>query len=113
MDVHADTTEQYVDFAAHAEDSPCFADWAHGAWPGTARSSAGWTPCRSRSGSRTWSSPRPAGTALPAPGPYAGLRDALLTDDGSIRRTILERATQTNEVGRLATLVPALAAVGG
>ncbi len=35
------------------------------------------------------------------------MRSALLRDDGRIRETILERATQTNEVGRLATLVPA------
>ncbi len=44
---------------------------------------------------------------VPAPGPYAGLRDALLTDGqsgGTIRATILTRATQTNEVGRLACL---------
>ena len=46
---------------------------------------------------------------VPAPGPYAGLRDALLADDGTIRTTITRRATQTNEVGRLATLVPAFA----
>ena len=46
---------------------------------------------------------------VPAPGPYAGLRAALLADDGSIRATILARSTQTNEVGRLATLVPAFA----
>ncbi|MGI3781025.1 MAG: DUF2332 domain-containing protein, partial [Janthinobacterium lividum] len=46
---------------------------------------------------------------VPAPGPYAGLRDALLGDDGTVRATILDRATQTNEVGRLATLVPAFA----
>ncbi len=44
---------------------------------------------------------------VPAPGPYAGLRDALLADDGAIRATILARSTQTNEVGRLATLLPA------
>ena len=46
---------------------------------------------------------------VPAPGPYAGLRDALLGDDGTIRATILARATQTNEAGRLATLMPAFA----
>ena len=46
-----------------------------------------------------------------APGPYDGLRDALLSDDGTIRATILARATQTNEAGRLATLVPAFAAL--
>ena len=48
---------------------------------------------------------------VPAPGPYAGLREALLGDDGTIRATILARATQTNEAGRLATLVPAFAAL--
>ena len=46
---------------------------------------------------------------VPAPGPYAGLRTALLADDGTIRATILERSTQTNEVGRLACLYPAFA----
>ena len=34
---------------------------------------------------------------------------ALLSDDGTIRATILARATQTNEAGRMATLVPAFA----
>jgi hypothetical protein len=48
-----------------------------------------------------------------APGPYDGLRSALLADDGEIRRTILARSTQTNEVGRLATLVPAFALAAG
>ena len=48
---------------------------------------------------------------VPAPGPYAGLRDALLGDDGTIRATIMTRSTQTNEVGRLATLLPAFASV--
>lgn len=49
---------------------------------------------------------------VPAPGPYAGLRDALLGDRGDLRATILNRSTQTNEVGRLATLVPAFALLG-
>ena len=49
---------------------------------------------------------------VPAPGPYAGLRDALLGDDGTIRATILSRATQTNEVGRLTSLVPAFVQLG-
>ena len=48
---------------------------------------------------------------VPAPGPYAGLRDALLGDYGTIRATILTRSTQTNEVGRLATLTPAFATI--
>jgi hypothetical protein len=50
---------------------------------------------------------------LSAPAPYAALRSALLADDGRIRRTILERATQTNEVGRLATLLPAFSRLAG
>jgi hypothetical protein len=53
---------------------------------------------------------------LDAPAPYADLRAALLRDTGDtggIRATILARATQTNEVGRLATLVPAFASVPG
>ncbi len=43
----------------------------------------------------------------------AALREALLADgsDGPIRATVLERSTQTNEVGRLATLAPAFAIV--
>ena len=52
---------------------------------------------------------------VPAPGPYAGLRAALLGDEqsgGAIRDTILERSTQTNEVGRLATLYPVFAELG-
>lgn len=47
------------------------------------------------------------------PAPYDDLRRALLGDTGRIRDTILERATQTNEVGRLATLVPAFASLPG
>jgi hypothetical protein len=45
------------------------------------------------------------------PVPYGALRSALLRDDGRIRQTILERSTQTNEVGRLAMLVPAFASL--
>ena len=50
---------------------------------------------------------------LATPAPYDDLRAALLGDAGPIRATIMERATQTNEVGRLAVLVPAFASVPG
>ncbi len=42
-------------------------------------------------------------------GPYDALRNTLLRrwEDG--RATVLERSTQTNEVGRCATLLPSLA----
>jgi hypothetical protein len=47
---------------------------------------------------------------LPA-GPYAGLRDMLLGRWTAVRDVILARRTQTNEVGRCATLLPVLAAL--
>lgn len=107
MQLFADVVEQYVDFARYADDSPCFRDWTLAvaddeeviAWiaslppikqqPNLVLAAARWH-------------------GVPAPGPYAALRAALLGDDGSIRETILTRATQTNEVGRLATLAPFL-----
>jgi hypothetical protein len=112
VDPHADTVEQYRDFGRDAvTESPCFAEWCDGvvgddevlAWladlppikqqPNLVFAAARWHGVR-------------------APGPYAGLRDALLGDDGTIRATILERSTQTNEVGRLATLTPAFSMLG-
>jgi hypothetical protein len=47
------------------------------------------------------------------PGPYDALRTALLDDWEAIRATVLARATQTNEVGRCATLLPVLAGLPG
>lgn len=101
-------TEQYRAFARQAADSPCFAAWATAVaqdpeildWlaslprikqqPNLVFAAARWHAVR-------------------APGPYEGLRAALLGDESdAIRRTIIERSTQTNEVGRLATLVPAM-----
>ena len=109
MDPYAAAREQYLRFAEEASgESPCFAAWASGvaedpevlAWieelpglekqPNLVFAAARWHGVR-------------------APGPYAGLRAALLADDGAIRTTILTRSTQTNEVGRLATLLPAFA----
>jgi hypothetical protein len=46
-------------------------------------------------------------------GPYDALRSALLDDWEPIRATVLARATQTNEVGRCATLLPVLAGLPG
>jgi hypothetical protein len=44
--------------------------------------------------------------------PYSALRDAVISDHGAIRDTIMSRSTQTNEVGQLATLMPAFASLG-
>ncbi|MCW2811524.1 MAG: hypothetical protein JWP61_1982, partial [Friedmanniella sp.] len=45
---------------------------------------------------------------VPAPAPYAQFRRALLADWQTVADTVRSRATQTNEVGRLATLTPVL-----
>ncbi|HEU5036739.1 MAG TPA: DUF2332 domain-containing protein [Nocardioides sp.] len=111
MDLTADTAEQYRDFALDARDySPCYDDWC-------TRVAAddevlGWLarlPLPKRQPNIVLASARWHG--VPAPGPYDAFRSALLADDGSIESTILTRSTQTNEVGRLATLVPAFARV--
>ena len=109
MQTRGPLVEMYADFAATC-DSPCFTEWALGvagdpevhAWLET-------LPDGKRQPNLVFAAARWHG--VPAPGPYAGLRDALLSDDGAIRATILARATQTNEAGRLATLVPAFAMV--
>lgn len=111
MDPWGDVAQQYQDFAVHAaSESPCFEEWALGvaadpevlAWVAT-------LPGLKRQPNLVFAAARWHG--VPAPGPYAGLRDALLADDGTIRATVLARSTQTNEVGRLATLLPAFASV--
>jgi hypothetical protein len=100
---------QYATFADEArEESPCFVEWALGvagdpevlAWIDE-------LPGLKKQPNLVFAAARFHG--VPAPGPYAGLRSALLDDDGAIRATIMARSTQTNEVGRLATLLPAFA----
>lgn len=109
MDLLEPVVSQYRRFVPFAAGySPCFEEWALGvvgdpevqAWIGR-------LPQLKQQPNLVFAAARWHG--VPAPGPYAGLRDALLGDDGSIRTTILGRATQTNEVGRLATLTPVFA----
>ena len=113
MEPYAEVQAQYLEFARHAEeDSPCFDEWGRGvagddevlAWIQE-------LPGLKRQPNIVFAAARWHG--VPAPGPYAGLRDALLADDGTIRATIMERSTQTNEVGRLATLLPVFAELVG
>jgi hypothetical protein len=95
VEIFGDTATVYRDFAREAVGSPCFEAWADGvaddpevlAWLQT-------LPPRKRQANLVFAAARWHG--VPAPGPYAGLRDALLGDDGTIRGTILERSTQTN-----------------
>ncbi|TIC82663.1 DUF2332 domain-containing protein [Nocardioides sp. GY 10127] len=111
MEPYAQVAESYLDFASYARaDSATMADWAEGvaadpevsAWVAT-------LPGIKQQPNLVLAAARWHG--VPAPGPYAGLREALLADDGTIRATVLARATQTNEVGRLATLLPAFGLV--
>lgn len=113
MELYGEVADDYRDFAEYADgDSATFADWARGvAADDEVRAWIAQLPQLKQQPNLVFAAARWHG--VPAPGPYAGLRDALLSDDGTIRRTILTRATQTNEVGRLATLVPAFATVAG
>lgn len=113
MLLYDDVIEEYRDFATYAAgDSPCFEEWALGvagdeevlAWLGT-------LPPIKRQPNLVFAAARWHGA--PAPGPYAGLREVLLDREAEVRTTVLARATQTNEVGRLATLVPVLGLVEG
>jgi hypothetical protein len=111
MEPFADVEEQYQDFAAYADgDSPSLAAWARGvAGDPEVQAWLADLPRLKQQPNLVFAAARWHG--VPAPGPYDGLRTALLADDGPIRATILSRATQTNEVGRLATLTPAFARV--
>jgi hypothetical protein len=108
VEPYGPVAEEYAGFAEDAAAvSPCFDDWAR-AVAGD-EEVLGWLstlPPVKRKPNLVFAAARWHGVA--APGPYAGLRAALLGDDGAIRGTILSRRTQTNEVGRLATLVPVL-----
>ncbi|CUR61754.1 conserved hypothetical protein [metagenome] len=113
MLLHDDLVEEYRDFATYAAgDSPCFEEWALGvaddeevlAWLAT-------LPPLKRQPNLVFAAARWHGA--PAPGPYAGLRQVLLEREHDVRSTVMARATQTNEVGRLATLAPVLGLVEG
>lgn len=112
MEPYDEVGASYTRFAVEAAESPTFAAWATGvagdaevqAWIAT-------LPEGKQQPNLVFAAARHHG--VPAPGPWAALREALLGDDGSIRATVLERSTQTNEVGRLATLVPAFASLDG
>lgn len=117
MELYGPIAGIYRDFAAYdvgADGSHTFAEWATAVagdaevleWLAT-------LPPVKRQPNLVFAAARWHGVA--APGPYDGLRAALLADggDGPIRATIMVRRTQTNEVGRLATLLPAFARLGG
>ena len=113
MLLYDDVVTEYLDFATYAAgDSPCFEEWARGvaedeevlAWLGT-------LPALKRQPNLVFAGARWHGA--PAPAPYDALRAVLVEQEPAVRATVMARATQTNEVGRLATLVPVLGLVEG
>lgn len=106
MELFGDLQQQYRDFASDArEESPCFEEWSLAV--AEDREVQAWLldlPRIKQQPNLVFAAARWHGVA--APGPYDGLRRVLLDDDGRVRQTILTRSTQTNEVGRLATLAP-------
>jgi hypothetical protein len=110
VEPYDEVARQYAVFAEEArEESPCFVEWGLGvAADPEVQAWVDRLPGIKKQPNLVFAAARFHG--VPAPGPYAALREALLADDGAIRATIMARSTQTNEVGRLATLLPAFAA---
>lgn len=97
---------RWADFEA-ADASPLYAQWARGvAADEVLCTELGQLPQAKRQPNLVFASARVAGVPLTE---WAGARRAFHELWPRIRATVLSRATQTNEVRRLGTLVPALA----
>lgn len=111
MQMDGELAERYRDFAAYAAgDSECFVGWALGvaADPEIHAWLAG-LPRLKQQPNLVFAAARWHGAQTPSP--YAALKRTLLGQSDAVRATIRARATQTNEVGRLATLVPPFAMI--
>lgn len=105
MDTLEELARTYESFAEEAAESPCFQEWALGvATDVQLREWIAKLPPHKWQPNLVFAAARWNG--LDAPSTFSDLRTALLSDTGAIRKTILDRSTQTNEVGRLATLAP-------
>jgi len=105
------TADRYAEFADWADGSPVFRDWARGvADDPELLALIDRLPPVKRQPNLVFAAARWHGVR---PGPYAVLREALLGSWPEIEPTIRSRATQTNEVGRCATLLPVLAGLPG
>ena len=108
-----DTAETYEDFGRRqaAGSSAVFSDWATSvAGDPEVLALVDTLPEPKRQPNLVLAAARWHGAA---PGPYDGLRRVLLDRWDDVRSTVLARATQTNEVGRCAVLLPVLAALPG
>lgn len=113
MKVFGDIAERYRDFAEFAAgDSPCFAEWSrHLADDPEVHAWLSDLPEPKQQPNLVFAAARWHGA--PAPAPYDALRRVLLEQEAEVKQTIVARATQTNEVGRLTAITPALAQVMG
>ena len=111
--VGGDTAETYEDFGRRQAggSSPVFRDWATSvAADPEVLALVDTLPEAKRQPNLVLAAARWHGAR---PGPYDGLRRVLLERWEAVRETVLARATQTNEVGRCAVLLPVLAALPG
>ena len=111
--VGGDTAETYQDFGRRqaAGSSPVLSDWATSvAADPEVLALVDTLPEPKRQPNLVLAAARWHGAD---PGPYDGLRRVLLDRWHAVRATVLARATQTNEVGRCAVLLPVLAALPG
>ena len=108
-----DTPTAYRDFAFRAGgSSACFVAWAAAvADDPEVLALIDTLPVAKRQPNLVLAAARWLGA--PAPGPYDGLRAVLVGQWDAVREVVLARATQTNEVGRCATLLPVLAGLPG
>jgi hypothetical protein len=106
------TVEDYRQFGAReAQDSPCYSAWALGvAADPEVLALLEEQPPPKRQPNLVLAAARWHGAR---PGPYDGLRRVLVGSWPAVRATVLARATQTNEAGRCATMLPVLAALPG
>lgn len=106
------TDRVYRDFGEHqTDDSPCFQAWALAlADDREILDRVDTLPVGKRQPNLVFAAARWHGAE---PGPYDGLRTVLTDQWDRVEATVLARATQTNEVGRCATLLPVLAGLPG
>ncbi len=116
MDDLADVRDFYRDFADHEAkgESLTFERWAAGvAQDPEVLDLLSGLPVPKRQPNLVFAAARWHGAATPSDPDYADLRTVLLDEWPAVRETILARSTQTNEVGRCATLLPVLAGLEG
>lgn len=108
------TREDYLDFGRRADDSPCLSEWAFAvADDPEVLALLGGLPPDKQQPNLVFAAARWLGAA---PVPYSagtGPRAVLVDRWEEVRATVLSHATQTNEVGRCAALLPVLGRLPG